>query len=197
MEMRYARFMARWPTGPFSTHRTGCYSCVRRTAADGGCGVHGYPCVHRGVDLFADDPHVFAPEAGTVVAVSDGKSAPWVGYGPGIIVIKGESGVYHLLAHLTSSTIGVSYGQWVQEGQPLAQFAASYGHTHYEVRKKLTGPSETNTIDPNVWLATAVVTAGARPSTTREIPWGLLGLLLGGLVGIGWLTYRSYHAHQQ
>ncbi len=144
--------MARWPTGAFSTHRTGCYGCVRMSADDGACGVSGYPCTHWGADLFADDPHVFAPDAGTVVAVSDGNSAPWVGYGPGVVVIQGDSGVFLLMGHLNPSSIAVSVGQRVAEGQPIATFDAGIGHTHFEVRKALTGPSKTNTIDPSEWV---------------------------------------------
>ena len=145
--------MARLPTGPYKTGRTGCYGCKRETPADGSCGVHGYPCVHRGIDLFADSPDVFAPEIGVVIAVSDGKSAPYSGYGPGIILIQGASGYYHLLAHLDYNTIVVRPGAPVFEGQKLATFNREIGHTHYEVRRQPTGPSETNTISPLKWLA--------------------------------------------
>ena len=44
--------MARWPTAPYTTRRTGCYGCKRLSPSDGGCGVHGYPCTHWGVDTF-------------------------------------------------------------------------------------------------------------------------------------------------
>ncbi len=144
--------MPRWPTGPFSTHRTGCYGCVRYTSEDGACGVHGYPCVHWGADLFAADPNVFAPDSGVIVAVSDGNSAPWVGYGPGVVVMKGDSGQFLLMGHLNPSTIDVSVGDQVVEGQPIAVFDADIGHTHFEVRKQLTGPSDVNTIDPSSWV---------------------------------------------
>ena len=40
----------------------------------------------------------------------------------------------------------------VAEGAPIGQYDARIAHTHYEVRRKLTGPSAENTIDPGVWL---------------------------------------------
>jgi|GEM_PF-4108953 len=145
--------MARWPTGPFSTHRTGCYGCKRMSSADGGCGVHGYPCTHWGMDLFAgSDRRVVAPESGVVVAVANGSSPPWSGFGPGVVVIRGASGVFHLLSHLEFSSIQVGVGLPVSEGTPIGQYDARIAHTHYEVRRKLTGPSAENTIDPSVWL---------------------------------------------
>lgn len=177
--------MARWPTGSFTLHRTGCYGCQRFSSSDGACGVHGYPCVHWGMDLFATDPHVYAPEGGQVVAVSDGKSAPWVGYNPGIVVIHGQSGVFHVMAHLTHSSIRVMQGQLVGEGQLLAQFDPGIGHTHYEVRKQLTGPSDTNTIDPADWLATQ------QGRGTNGAIWALAGLMLAGAIAWGYSRYRT------
>jgi murein DD-endopeptidase MepM/ murein hydrolase activator NlpD len=150
--------MPRWPTGSFSTHRTGCYGCVRLTTNDGACGVSGYPCVHWGMDLFADVNQVVAPDSGTVVAVSDGNSAPWVGYGPGVVVMLGDSGRYLLMGHLNPSTIGVSVGQRLAEGDLIAQFDPDIGHTHFEVREQLTGASSTNTINPSSWVGGLVRT---------------------------------------
>ena len=145
--------MPRWPTGPFSTHRTGCYGCKRMSSADGGCGVHGYPCTHWGMDLFAgSDRRVVAPESGVVVAVANGSSPPWSGFEPGVVVIRGASGVFHLLSHLEFSLIRVGIGLPVSEGTPIGQYDGRIAHTHYEVRRKLTGPSAENTIDPAVWL---------------------------------------------
>lgn len=145
--------MPRWPTGPFELHRTGCYGCVRTTSADGACGIAGYPCKHYGDDLFAKTRDVVAPETGTVVAVGNGSSAPWVGYGPGVVVIKGDgTGKFLLMGHLTYSSIEVSVGQHVIEGQHIALFDPGIGHTHFEVRHNLTGPSATNTLDPADWV---------------------------------------------
>lgn len=145
--------MARYPTGAFHVGRTGCYGCVRWTGADGACGVAGYPCTHWGVDLFGVARDVYAPEGGTVVAIGDGSSAPWVGYGPGVVVVEGDSGKFLLMGHLEYATIGVAKGQRVREGQPLARFDRSIAHTHFEVRHALTGPSPTNTMDPAQWIA--------------------------------------------
>ena len=168
--------MPRWPTGPFEMRRTGCYGCVRMTPSDGSCGVAGHPCVHRGVDLFAKDSTVVAPDSGVVAAVANGTSSPWVGYGPGVIMIEGDSGKYLLLSHLDFGSISVTKGERVTEGQPLARFASNYGHTHFEVRHKMTGPSATNTMDPITWID-----GGSRR---------LLNLLLLGFVA--WGAHRLY-----
>lgn len=109
--------------------------------------------MHPGTDLFAKDSTVVAPDSGVVVAVASGLSAPWVGYGPAIIEILGDSGKYLLLAHLDPGSIAVTVGQRVTEGQPIARFDAATGHTHFEVRTKATGPWQTNTSDPAVWVA--------------------------------------------
>lgn len=173
--------MARWPTAPYTTRRTGCYGCRRLTPADGGCGVKGYPCTHWGVDTFTIGGirDVWAPEAGVVVAVADGSSPPFSGYGPGVVLLKGGSGFYHLLSHLDYSTIKVSVGQQLAEGAPIAKFSAAYAHCHYEVRRKPTGPSETNTINPEQWL--------------RAQKGGAIGtlLVLGGLFAVGYALARS------
>lgn len=147
----------RWPTAPYTTRRTGCYGCRRLEPADGGCGVKGYPCTHWGVDTFTidGDRDVWAPEAGAVIAVADGSAPPFVGYGPGVVMLLGASGVYHLLSHLDHSTIKVRVGQQLDEGEPIAKFSVAYGHCHYEIRLAPTGPSEVNTIDPVMWHAKA------------------------------------------
>lgn len=174
--------MARWPTGPFSTRRTGCYGCKRMTSADGGCGVHGYPCTHWGVDMFPLLPtrDVFAPEASTVVAVAPGTAPPWSGYGPMIVLLKGASGFYHLLAHLELGSTKVMPGMTIAEGTFVGRFDTAYNHTHYEVRIKPTGPSNENTVDPNKWLADHGGGGGI----------GTL-LVLGGLLAAGYFLARS------
>lgn len=145
--------MPQWPVAAFELRRTSCYGCVRNSPSDGACGVSGYPCVHYGMDLFGGaDRTVVAPESGTVVAVADGKSAPFSGYGPGVVLILGTSGRYLLLAHLAYSSITVRKGDQIAEGEPIALFDAGAGHVHFEVRKQATGPSKTNTIDPRDWV---------------------------------------------
>lgn len=171
--------MARWPSGPFTTRRTGCYGCKRNTPADGGCGVHGYPCTHWGVDTFAITPEIYAPEAGVVVAVADGSSPPFSGYGPGVVLIKGASGFYHLLAHLDLGSVRVRKDEQIAEGALVGRYNAAYAHCHYEVRIKPTGPSATNTINPEKWLA-----------ATKGGGIGML-LLLGGLLAAGYFIAKS------
>lgn len=184
--------MARLPTGPYKLGRTGCYGCVRETAADGSCGVHGYPCVHRGLDLFAEAPDVFAPETGIVVTVTDGKSPPFSGYGPGVILILGASGYYHLLSHLRFSTIAVKQGMPVFEGQKLAQFDPEIRHTHYEVRRQATGPSETNTVNPLKWLADQQRPVVAAKTPTQLSPRKVLvgAAIVAGFFGASALALR-------
>lgn len=172
--------MPRWPTAPYSTHRTGCYGCKRLTPADGGCGVRGYPCTHWGIDTFTHGSRdVWAPEDGVIVAVSDGGSPPFSGYGPGVVLMKGVSGMYHLLAHLERASIQVRQGMPVAEGRPIGRFDAGYAHCHYEIRKAPTGPSETNTINPEEWHRAH----GGGSSV------GIL-LLLGGLFAVGYVLAR-------
>jgi murein DD-endopeptidase MepM/ murein hydrolase activator NlpD len=140
--------------------------------------------------MFATSPDVFAPESGVVERVSDGKSAPFQGYGPGVILIKGDSGFYHLLSHLNFSTINVAPGQRVFDGQRIAQFDREVAHTHYEVRRAPTGPSATNTIDPAVWLTIQQrkLVAEAPPDKTSNVGVKLAAVM--GLVGLSWLALR-------
>lgn len=173
--------MARWPTSSFKTGRTGCYRCMRMSSADGGCGTKNYPCVHWGIDLFADDPRVVAPEAGEVLAVADGSLAPYRGYGPGVVLLYGKSGYYHLLSHLSYSSIVVKKGEWISEGALIGSFDRAYGHTHYEVRIQPTGESSVNTVDPEAWLLSQSV-------KLRSVPWALIGVGVGGLLGAAMLS---------
>jgi len=178
--------MPRWPTAPFDPHRTGCYGCRRITPADGSCGVHDYPCTHWGVDTFTLDGsrEVVAPERGTVAVVTDGRSPPWVGYGPGLVLLAGASGFYHMLAHLESGSVRVRVGQQLAEGAPIGRFDAEYGHCHYEVRRKPIGPSSSNTIDPALWLREA----SRSSSISSSWLWSLVGL---GVIGYAVYRYRS------
>jgi murein DD-endopeptidase MepM/ murein hydrolase activator NlpD len=139
--------------------------------------VRSYPCTHWGVDTFAITPEIYAPESGIVVAVSDGNSPPFSGYGPGVVLMRGASGYYHLMAHL--SQINVTKGSTIAEGTLVGRYSSSYGHCHYEVRKQPTGPSETNTIDPEKWLAAQ---SGGGVGTL---------LILGGLLAAGYFLARS------
>jgi murein DD-endopeptidase MepM/ murein hydrolase activator NlpD len=171
--------MARWPTSSFVLAGTRDYGAVRRTPADGGCGIGSYPCTHYGMDLVPKDgdSRVFAPESGTIVDIAF-NTTPYVGYGPSTINMRGVSGQFHLLAHLDPDTIAVQPGQKVLEGTLLARFDAAHAHTHYEVRKQRIGPNATNTIDPKKWQASNSIFGQA--------------VTLGLLIGAGWLSYKIW-----
>lgn len=66
------------------------------------CSSGNYPCTHRGIDLAADEgTEVIAPEPGFVLFAVDGDDVrPFSRYGPAVVVIKGASGYFHLIAHL-------------------------------------------------------------------------------------------------
>lgn len=147
----------------------GKFGYLRQSSADGGCGVSGYPCVHPGVDLAGKaGTAVLAPEAGVVVK-AQGDVAPFRGYGPWSIVIKGESGAYHLLAHLSTTTANLAkVGQTVAAGAKVGTVASN--HTHWEVRKKVTPAggegNMANNRDPMFWL---------NPAKTIGLMLGLAG----------------------
>lgn len=145
------------PIIPLVIGNNGAYAAVRSSSAQGSCGVHGYPCKHPGVDVVGGylDP-VRAPEAGVVVVATDGASAPFVGYGPWLILIRGASGKYHLLAHLDPSRAALAMpGMPVREGQIIGAISAAR-HTHWEVRTLPTpGAGKTNfdnNVDPIAWM---------------------------------------------
>jgi hypothetical protein len=68
------------------------------------CAGGKYPCTHRGVDLAAKaGAPVFAPEGGYLLYAVDGDDVrPFSRYGPALLVLKGASGYYHLLAHMAA-----------------------------------------------------------------------------------------------
>jgi murein DD-endopeptidase MepM/ murein hydrolase activator NlpD len=175
---------AQSPIYPLVVGNNGGYRAVRSSPAQGACGVHGYPCQHPGLDVNGvAGTRVVAPESGVVVAASDGNSAPWVGYGPWLIVIQGASGNFHLLGHLEpayASMAGV--GARVTAGQ-LVGATSSANHTHWEVRQKLTpGAGRTNldnNLDPLEWLG------GGSSSALAAL------LLLGGAAAFAYLYWRS------
>lgn len=172
------------PIYPLQVGAHGGYLEVRATPADGSCGVGLYPCRHPGVDVagFAGTT-VVAPESGTVVATADGNSAPFVGYGPWLIIIQGDSGKFHLLAHLEPLTAAYApAGARVAAGQQVG-VTSSANHTHWEVRQKMVpdfaaGESNfTNNDDPLGWLALAGIGVGAV-------------LVVGGAAVFLWLLYQ-------
>lgn len=134
---------------------------------------------HFGLDLIGPGGEVHAvgaPEDCSVVAVYGGGSdggradnttapAPFDGYGPAGVLVKGKSGVFHLLAHMdpqgwdvdaTASSLGPSgetptldhptdvmdpptKSRTYLEGQQIGRMAPHVGksgpHTHWEVRQ--------------------------------------------------------------
>jgi len=118
--------------------------------------------LHAGVDLHASaGTPVLAPEDGRVLVSTgvdtsvtiDGWS--FSGYGPGVVVLAGESGAYHLLGHLAAGEL-VAGGAIVLEGAELGR-AGNEGHVHWEVRSMLVPPRGASivetTSDPEAWLA--------------------------------------------
>jgi murein DD-endopeptidase MepM/ murein hydrolase activator NlpD len=120
--------------------------------------------LHAGVDLGRAGDSVRAPEAGQVLIVGRGSlgsrkprwSQPegWAGYGPGFVVIEGESGRFHLLAHIGFL---VDPGDVVTAGQKIGLVPAVSGHVHWEVRTALRPRGDQATVeitlDPMRWLA--------------------------------------------
>ena len=159
----------------------GAYGYERRSAAEGSCGVTGYPCKHPGVDLVGEpgDP-VYYPEDGEVVAVWAREPGtelpqPWRGYGPGVLVMRGASGRYHLLGHLedddlrrrwprvTGDAAGSTQAQqdslmslvrkvdrnaFTVRGGDVAGLVSGARHVHWEVRKQTRTGGRYN---PAIW----------------------------------------------
>jgi len=156
------------PIWPLLIGSHGAWLEIRSTPADGSCGVSGYPCRHPGIDVAgtAGTP-VVAPESGTVALVGDGNSAPYVGYGPWFVIVQGDSGKFHLLAHLDPASAGAApIGSPVTAGQMIG-FTSSANHTHWEVRAKAapdyaSGEDNfSNNVDPLGWLMQAALGVGA------------------------------------
>ena len=126
--------------------------------------LRGHEKYHAGLDIFNHGKVVVAPESGRVVValhkIPEGKSV-YGGYGPAVVVILGDSGFYHWLAHVKRPT--VKYGAGVVPGQIVAE--ATTDHVHWELRQVLipyTGSKYwpwTVTIDPIRWLLFRELTA--------------------------------------
>lgn len=168
------------PITPLRMPRTGAFLARRASPADGACGVHGYPCLHPGVDVLGvKGTPVQAPEGGVVVVVADGTAMPFQGYGPWLVILQGDSGKFHLLGHLEPSANVVAKGQRVELGQVVGK-TSSANHTHWEVRTMLTpGAGRTNqqnNEDPVSWLSGwSIVTLALAGVAT----WGAYRLFMG------------------
>lgn len=103
---------------------------------------------------------------------------PFGGYGPAYVVLEGESGHFHLLAHLAWPLPEVvTLGAALEEGAELGQ-VSHLAHAHWEVRTRLTPPGHarawTIALDPAAWLRGEDVPAGSRaaPPDPEEDPTG-------------------------
>lgn len=124
---------------------------------------------HWGTDIRGKaGDRVVAPEALTVTHVAtDNTTAPLAGYGPGAILGRGASGLWHVLGHLDPATwSGPTVGRQYAEGEWLGNMAAIKGpHVHWEVRTvelPPRGPARGPlTLDPLAWLRGQVAPSGA------------------------------------
>lgn len=150
------------PIYPLVIGNNGGFMVTRSSPAQGACGVSGYPCKHPGVDVYGVvGTRVVAPEDGVVMQVADGASSPLAGYGPWVVILHGDSGLYHLLGHLNPATSAMAMpGMRFVAGQQIGTTSTA-NHTHWEVRKKAIpdfahGESNaTNNLDPLAWLRDA------------------------------------------
>lgn len=120
--------------------------------------------LHAGIDVGARGQIVIAPENGTIEVVARAsyaadaprRSAPpgWAGYGPVVVVLKGDSGYFHLLGHMSSTTALTR--QRVGFGDRIGVIDRRANHLHWEVRRVLKPPAGVATIeicdDPVRWL---------------------------------------------
>lgn len=116
--------------------------------------------LHAGVDLASPrGTTVRAPESGSVIVTGIADAIPptdgwrWRGYGPEIVLMRGESGRFHLLAHLQSVTVGV--GDRVEAGQKIGEIS-QLRHVHWEVLTRARpgrGQAVAEiSLDPLAWL---------------------------------------------
>ena len=93
--------------------------------------------MHNGVDMVdASGTPLVAPETGKIIKARK-SSAPGGGYGY-YVLLRGESGTEHVLAHMIAGSIKVKEGQTVKQGATLGKMGttgASTGvHVHWETR---------------------------------------------------------------
>lgn len=124
---------------------------------------------HAGLDLkVKQGSPVYAPEGGHVADVRHHPQAGsgFGGYGPNVLLLVGSSGVYHLLAHLSSVLPKfLTKGAQVVEGEQVGTGSGAYGHVHWEVRATPSSVGTKNVFDPLEWLRGNLVTA--EPGMTK------------------------------
>lgn len=121
-------------------------------------GAHRESHIHAGVDLGGPPGTIVrAPEGGTIEGTGDLPARrPWTGYAPAVLM-RGDSGRWHLLAHLSGAPVPVVVGQRVELGAELGRIGRER-HTHWEVRtrpraRRAAGEETwTITVDPERWL---------------------------------------------
>jgi hypothetical protein len=99
----------------------------------------------------------------------------WSGYGPKGALLRGLSGVFHLLAHLDNLEVRV--GNELPEGGVVGRGSAVH-HVHWEVRTMARSPRGAavveTTLDPGAWLRGERVPWSGQcpeaPSNTRDTP---------------------------
>lgn len=132
--------MARPPVTPVTVLPTGAYDAVRSSPAQGGCGIHGYPCRHPGEDLTArKGTPVAAPHDGWVLVSKATDKAPFAGYGPSVV----------LLAHDDSPD------SWTQD--LFRRLPPLMGRTRKAFRYSLLAHLDPSTLTYDVDLAAAVM----------------------------------------
>ena len=128
-------------------------------------------CIRDSIDIVFESNR---PIAGTQ---RFSRPSGWSGYGPRGVLLRGDSGVFHVLAHLDSITVRV--GQRVNEGD-VCGVGSVVHHVHWEVRQRprpVAGEAVVEvTLDPGAWLrGERVAYAGQCPETpgnTRDTPQG-------------------------
>lgn len=152
---------------------------------------------HWGLDLGsksgkATEP-VVAPERMKIANVwTNDTTPPFTGYGPAGVLAQGDSGVYHLLAHLDptawSSASQPKRGEVFESGEYLGlmnpKVGSSPAHVHWEVRIKPIDSPDTrpgNTVDPIRWLRGESRVLRETPAG-GGFPWWIL-LVIGAMAG--------------
>jgi murein DD-endopeptidase MepM/ murein hydrolase activator NlpD len=97
--LAYPDAIARPPVTPIHIPADGAYGFVRTSTSEGACGIHGYPCTHRGVDLVAPKGTlVAAPHDGWVIVSQATNDPPFAGYGPAVVLLAHDDGTNKPLA---------------------------------------------------------------------------------------------------